>query len=44
MHCDAIEDWAEMHPEIKSKFEERIRNVPEANREGRSSTPRGRRP
>jgi hypothetical protein len=33
VHCDAIKDWVEVHPEIKSKFEELIRNVPEANRE-----------
>jgi hypothetical protein len=33
MHCDAIKAWVEEHPEIKSKIEERIRNVPEANRE-----------
>ena len=28
-----IEEWVEQHPEIKSKVEERIRNVPEANRQ-----------
>jgi hypothetical protein len=33
VHSDAIKDWVEEHPEIKSKIEERIRNVPEANRE-----------
>ena len=33
MHSDAIRDRMEEHPEIKSKIEERIRNVPEANRE-----------
>src|SRR5450432_1240981 len=33
MHCDAIEAGAAEHPGIKSKVEERIRNVPEATRE-----------
>ncbi len=28
-----IRSWVEQHPEIKSKVEESIRNVPEANRE-----------
>jgi hypothetical protein len=28
-----IRTWVEEHPEIKAKIEERIRNVPEANRE-----------
>ena len=28
-----IKAWVEEHPEIKAKVEERIRNVPEANRE-----------
>ena len=28
-----IRAWVEEHPEIKAKIEERIRNVPEANRE-----------
>lgn len=28
-----IKTWVDEHPEIKSKIEERIRNVPEANRE-----------
>ena len=28
-----IRSWVEEHPEIKAKIEERIRNVPEANRE-----------
>ena len=30
---EEIKAWVEEHPEIKSKIEERIRNVPEANRE-----------
>ena len=30
---EEIRAWVEEHPEIKSKIEERIRNVPEANRE-----------
>ena len=33
MHYDAIKAWLEEHPEIKSKIEERNRNVPKANRE-----------
>ncbi len=28
-----IKAWVEEHPEIKARIEERIRNVPEANRE-----------
>ena len=28
-----IKAWVEEHPEVKSRIEERIRNVPEANRE-----------
>ena len=28
-----IKAWVEEHPEIKAKIEERLRNVPEANRE-----------
>jgi hypothetical protein len=28
-----IKAWVEEHPEIKTRIEERIRNVPEANRE-----------
>ena len=28
-----IKSWVEEHPEIKAKIEERIRNVPAANRE-----------
>ena len=28
-----IRTWVEQHPEIKAKIEERIRNVPAANRE-----------
>lgn len=28
-----IKAWVEEHPEIKSRIEERIRNVPEGNRE-----------
>jgi succinylglutamate desuccinylase len=28
-----IRAWVDEHPEIKAKIEERIRNVPEANRE-----------
>jgi len=32
-HSDAIEDWVEVHPDIKSKSEKRLRNVLEANRE-----------
>jgi hypothetical protein len=28
-----IAEWVEQHPEIKTKVEERIRNVPEANRQ-----------
>ena len=36
---EEIRAWVEEHPEIKSKIAERIRNVPEANREqiGRAS-------
>jgi hypothetical protein len=30
---EEIKAWVQEHPEIKSKIEERIRNVPEANRE-----------
>ncbi len=30
---EEIKAWVEEHPEIKSKIAERIRNVPEANRE-----------
>ena len=30
---EEIKAWVEEHPEIKSKIEERIRNVPEASRE-----------
>jgi hypothetical protein len=30
---EEIKAWVEEHPEIKSKIEERLRNVPEANRE-----------
>ena len=30
---EEIRAWVEEHPEIKSKIAERIRNVPEANRE-----------
>ena len=30
---EEIKAWVEEHPEIKSKIEERIRNVPAANRE-----------
>ncbi len=30
---EEIKAWVEEHPEIKAKIEERIRNVPEANRE-----------
>ena len=30
---EEVRAWVEEHPEIKSKIEERIRNVPEANRE-----------
>ena len=30
---EAVRAWVEEHPEIKSKIEERIRNVPAANRE-----------
>ena len=30
---EEIKAYVEEHPEIKSKIEERIRNVPEANRE-----------
>lgn len=30
---EEIKAWVEEHPQIKSKIEERIRNVPEANRE-----------
>ena len=30
---EEIKAWVEEHPEIKTKIEERIRNVPEANRE-----------
>ena len=33
VHFDAIKDRVEEHLEIKSKIEERIRYVPEANRE-----------
>ena len=33
MHSDAIKEWVKEPPEIKSKLAERIRNVPEANRE-----------
>jgi hypothetical protein len=33
VHSDAIKDWVKEHPEIKSRIEEHIRNVPEANRE-----------
>ena len=33
MHSDAIKDRVLEYPEIKSKIEERIRNVPEADRE-----------
>ena len=28
-----IKAWVEEHPEVKARIEERIRNVPEANRE-----------
>lgn len=28
-----VAEWVEQHPEIKAKVEERIRNVPEANRQ-----------
>ena len=28
-----IKTWVEEHPEVKARIEERIRNVPEANRE-----------
>lgn len=30
---EEIRAWVEGHPEIKAKIEERLRNVPEANRE-----------
>ena len=30
---EEIRAWVEEHPEIKAKIEERLRNVPEANRE-----------
>ena len=30
---EEIKAWVEEHPEIKSKIEERLRNVPAANRE-----------
>ena len=30
---DEIKAWVEEHPEVKSRIEERIRNVPEGNRE-----------
>jgi len=30
---EEIKAWVEEHPEIKAKIEERIRNVPAANRE-----------
>jgi hypothetical protein len=30
---EEIKAWVEEHPEIKAKIEERLRNVPEANRE-----------
>ena len=30
---EEIKAWVEEHPEIRSKIEERIRNVPAANRE-----------
>ena len=30
---EAVRAWVQEHPEIKSKIEERIRNVPAANRE-----------
>lgn len=30
---EEIKAWVQEHPEIKSKIEERIRNVPEGNRE-----------
>ena len=30
---EEIKAWVEEHPEIKTKIEERIRHVPEANRE-----------
>ena len=30
---EEIRTWVEEHPEIKTKIEERLRNVPEANRE-----------
>ena len=30
---EELKAWVEQHPEIKSKIEERIRHVPEANRE-----------
>ena len=30
---EEIKAWVQEHPEVKSKIEERIRNVPEANRE-----------
>ncbi|HVZ64142.1 MAG TPA: hypothetical protein VG838_06655 [Opitutaceae bacterium] len=30
---EEIRAWVEEHPEVKAKIEERLRNVPEANRE-----------
>ena len=30
---DEIKAWVEEHPDVKSRIEERIRNVPEGNRE-----------
>jgi hypothetical protein len=41
---EEIRAWVEEHPEIKTKIEERIRNVPPPTASARSSTRRGRRP
>ena len=41
---EEIRAWVEEHPEIKAKIEERLRNVPAANRERAIINARKRRP